>query len=94
MNKIDSIRKLSRTLYQNFSKRNKRRKEYQATKIPEKPNEEVKPLGLKQEVIKNMFFGEVTKDQEETENLYDAIQRFKQVSQINSQLFIKRFICF
>jgi hypothetical protein len=36
-------------------------------------------LELKQEIAKQLFFGEVTKDQLETENLYDAIQKYKQV---------------
>ena len=73
------MKSLLRIISRNFSKRNKRRKKREAKSTPLLPNEQVKPLDLKQEVVKTMFFGDVQKDQEETEHLYDAIKRYKQV---------------
>lgn len=73
------MRSLCRTLSRGFSRRNKQRKKRLARQGVERPNEFVRGLELKKEVVRAMFFGDVRKDEEETEHLYDAIQRFKQV---------------
>lgn len=73
------MKPLHRRIARAFSKRNKLRKKYLAKQGPEQPNEFVKSLNLKKEVVRVMFFGDVRKDEEESQHLYDAIQKFKQV---------------